>query len=44
MQVTIEGMNPATLRAGLGRALKGVEGVKMAQRGGETYLLRTLKG
>lgn len=40
MQVTIEGMKPATLRAGLRRALKGSEGVKMAQRGEETYLIR----
>jgi hypothetical protein len=43
MQVTIEGMKPATLRAGLRRALKGMEGegVKLAQRGEETYLART---
>ncbi len=40
MQVTIEGMKPATLRAGLRRALKGNEDVKMAQRGEETFLLR----
>ena len=42
MQVTIEGMKPATLRAGLRRALKGkeAEGVKLAQRGEETYLQR----
>jgi hypothetical protein len=41
-QVTIEGMNPATLRAGLRRALKGQEGegVRLAQRGEETYLVR----
>ena len=41
-QVTIEGMKPATLRAGLRRALKGREGkgVKMAQRGDATYLIR----
>jgi hypothetical protein len=29
MQVTIEGMKPATLRAGLRRALKGNEDVKI---------------
>ena len=42
MRVTIEGMKTATLRAGLRRALKGKEGegVKMAQRGEETYLVR----
>jgi hypothetical protein len=40
MQITIEGMKPATLRAGLRRALKGNEQVKMAQRGEETYLAR----
>ncbi|MCE5254908.1 MAG: hypothetical protein LLG45_12000 [Actinomycetia bacterium] len=40
MQVSIEGMKPATLRAGLRRALKGNEDVKMAQRGEETYLVR----
>ena len=42
MQVTIEGMKPATLRAGLRRALKGreTEGVKLAQRGEDTYLVR----
>ncbi len=40
MQVSIEGMKPATLRAGLRRALVGVEGVKMAQRGEDTYLVR----
>ena len=41
MQVTIEGMKPATLRAGLRRALKGkeAEGVRLAQRGEETYLM-----
>jgi len=38
--VSIEGMKPATLRAGLRRALKGNEDVKMAQRGEETYLVR----
>ena len=40
MQITMEGMKPATLRAGLRRALKGkeAEGVKLAQRGEETYL------
>lgn len=43
MQVTIEGMKPATLRAGLRRALKGkeAEDVRLAQRGEETYLVRT---
>jgi hypothetical protein len=42
MQVTIDGMKAATLRAGLRRALKGMEGegVKLAQRGEETYLVR----
>ena len=42
MKVTIEGMKPATLRAGLRRALKGkeAEGVKLAQRGEDTYLVR----
>jgi hypothetical protein len=40
MQVTVEGMKPATLRAGLRRALEGSEGVKLAQRGEETYLVR----
>jgi hypothetical protein len=42
VQVTIEGMKPATLRAGLRRALKGKEGegIRMAQRGEETYLAR----
>ena len=42
MQVTIEGMKPATLRAGLRRALRGKdeEGVRLAQRGEETYLVR----
>ena len=43
MQVTIEGMKPATLRAGLRRALKGNEDVKMAQRGEETFLVRAGK-
>ena len=45
MQVTIEGMKPATLRAGLRRALKGREGegVKLAQRGEETYLVRQVR-
>lgn len=42
MKVTIEGMKPATLRAGLRRALRHNEGVKMAQRGEETYLVRQL--
>jgi hypothetical protein len=40
MQITIEGMKPATLRAGLRRALKGNEDMKLAQRGEETYLAR----
>jgi hypothetical protein len=40
MQVSIEGMKPATLRAGLRRALKGNEDVRLAQRGEETYLIR----
>ena len=40
MQVAIESMKPATLRAGLRRTLKGNETVKMAQRGEETYLVR----
>ena len=43
MQVSIEGMKPATLRAGLWRALKGDEDVKMAQRGEETFLMRGVK-
>lgn len=40
VQIAIEGMKPATLRAGLRRALKGNEDVKMAQRGNETCLVR----
>jgi hypothetical protein len=40
VEVTIEGMKPATLRAGLRRALKEVEGARLAQRGEETYLIR----
>jgi len=42
MKIEIEGMKPATLRAGLRRALKGkeAEGVRLAQRGEETYLVR----
>ena len=42
MKVTIEGMKPATLRAGLRRALKGKDGggVRLAQRGEETYLVQ----
>ncbi len=40
VQVSIEGMKSAMLRAGLRRALKGNEEVKMAQRGEETYLVR----
>ena len=45
MQITIEGMKPATLRAGLRRALKGkeAEGVRLAQGGEETYLVRQVK-
>jgi hypothetical protein len=45
MQVTIEGMKPATLRAGLRRALKGKEneGVELAQREEKTYLVRQVK-
>ena len=42
MQVTVEEIKPATLRAGLRRALRGNEGVKLAQRGEKTYLVRTL--
>ena len=44
MQVMIEGMKPATLRAGLRRALRGNEGVKLAQKGEETFLVRTMAG
>ena len=40
MQVSMEGMKPATLRAGLRRALKGNEQVKLAQRREGTYLIR----
>jgi hypothetical protein len=40
MKVTPEGLKVATLRAGLRRALKGNEEVKLAQRGEETYLVR----
>jgi hypothetical protein len=40
MKVTIEGMKRATLRAGLRRALKSNEDVKMAQRGEDTFLVR----
>ena len=42
-QVTIEGMKPATLRAGLRRALKDNVEVKLAQRGEDTYLVRLAK-
>jgi len=44
MKFSIEGMKPATLRAGLRRALKGKEGggVRLVQRGEETYLARRL--
>jgi len=43
MQVTIEGMKSTTLREGRRRALKGkeAEGAKLAQRGEETYLVKT---
>ena len=43
MRVNIEGMKPATLRAGLRRALKGKDagGVRLAQRGDDTHLVRT---
>jgi hypothetical protein len=34
---------PATLRAGLRRALKANEDVKMVQRGEETYPMREVK-
>ena len=44
MQVSMEGMKPAILRAGLRRALRGNEGVKLAQRGEEAFLIRTLAG
>lgn len=40
MRVSVEGMKPATPRAGLRRALKGNEDVKMAQRQEATYLIR----
>lgn len=42
MQVTIEGMKPTTLRAGLRKAIKdrGEKDVRLAQRGGSTYLVR----
>lgn len=40
VQVVVDGMKPATLRAGLRRALEGNEDVKIAQRGEETYLVR----
>ncbi len=40
MKVTVEGMKPATLRAGLRRALKDDAEVKLAQRGEETFLVR----
>jgi hypothetical protein len=40
MKVTVEGMKPATLRAGLRRALKADVEVKLAQRGEETFLVR----
>jgi hypothetical protein len=40
--VDVEGTKPATLRAGLRRALKGkeAEGVRLAQRGEVTHLIR----
>jgi hypothetical protein len=42
IQVTIPGMKPATLLAGLRRALKGkeAEGVRLAQKGEDTFLMR----
>jgi hypothetical protein len=42
MQVTIEGVKPATLRPGLRAALKNREGqdVKLVQRGEATYLVK----
>jgi hypothetical protein len=40
MQVTVEGMKPSTLRAGLRRALKDNVEVTLAQRGEETFLVR----
>jgi hypothetical protein len=40
MQVTVEGMNPSTLRAGLRRALKGNGEVRLAQRAEATFLVR----
>jgi len=42
MQIDIQGMKLVTLRVGLRRALKGKEneGVKMAHRGKETYLVK----
>lgn len=39
-QVSVESINTATLRAGLRRELKDVDGVRLAQRGAETYLIR----
>jgi hypothetical protein len=44
MQVSMEGMKPSTLRAGLRRALKDREGegVKLAQRDEDTYLVRAV--
>ena len=44
MQVTMGGTKPATLRAGLRRALKGNGDVKMARRGEETYLVSAASG
>lgn len=43
MQVSIEGMKPATPRAGLGGAPKGNENVELAQRAQETYLVKAPK-
>ena len=40
VQVSIGGLKVPTLRAGLRRALQWVEGVKLAQRGEETFLVR----
>jgi hypothetical protein len=40
MEVNVEGMKPATLRAGLRRARKGNKNVKLAQRGEEAHPIR----
>ena len=39
MEVTVEGMKPATLRAGLRRTLKDNVEVRLAQRAEATYLV-----